>query len=119
MITNQQFRKLALSLPEAMEQPHFEKTSFRVKKKIFATLDEGNRLAVLKFTPVDQSVFIDISKGSIYPVQGAWGKSGYTHVDLKKVSAALLKDAMNNSYACVAPKKLIAEQNKSLTKLRK
>ena len=98
MITNQNFRKLAMSFPEAVEQPHFEKTSFRVKKKIFATLDEKTRIAALKFSPVDQSVFIDISKGAFYPAQGAWGKSGYTYVDLKKVNGSMLKDAMNISY---------------------
>ena len=119
MITNRQFRKIALSFPEATEQPHFEKTSFRVKKKIFATLDESKRLAVLKFTPIDQTVFSDISKGSIYPVQGAWGKSGYTYLDLKKVSAGMFKDAMNCSYLCVAPKKLILELNNILTKKSK
>lgn len=36
MITLDTLRHLALSLPETTEEPHFEKTSFRVKKKIFA-----------------------------------------------------------------------------------
>lgn len=98
MITNKDFRNLALSYPEAVEQPHFKKTSFWVKKKIFATLDEKTRLAVLKFSLIDQSVFIDISKGVMFPAQGNWGKSGYTYVNLKKVSAKMLKDAMNISY---------------------
>lgn len=31
-------RKLALSLPEAVEAPHFEMLSFRIGKKIFATV---------------------------------------------------------------------------------
>ncbi|MEO7244703.1 MAG: MmcQ/YjbR family DNA-binding protein [Rubrivivax sp.] len=30
-------RRHALALPEAVEQPHFERTSFRVRGKIFAT----------------------------------------------------------------------------------
>jgi len=107
MVTNQNFKKLALSFPEAVEQPHFEKTSFRVKKKIFATLDEKTRIAALKFSPVDQSVFIDISKGAFYPAQGAWGKSGYTYVNLRKVNSAMLKDAMNTSYENVALKKKV------------
>ncbi len=33
MVTIDSLRKLALSFPEATEEPHFEKTSFRVKKK--------------------------------------------------------------------------------------
>ena len=39
MVSIDTFRKLALSFDEAVEQPHFEKPSFRVNKKIFATLD--------------------------------------------------------------------------------
>ena len=38
-------RKLALSLPEAIEAPHFQRTSFRVRGKIFATA-EGEHLHV-------------------------------------------------------------------------
>jgi hypothetical protein len=39
------FRQLARSFPETSEQPHFEKPSFRVGKKIFATLDLKNEVA--------------------------------------------------------------------------
>lgn len=39
MVSIEAFRKLALSFPEVTEEPHFEKTSFRVKGKIFATYD--------------------------------------------------------------------------------
>jgi len=46
MINIDTFRKLALAFDHVVEQPHFEKTSFRVKKKIFATLDIEKRLAV-------------------------------------------------------------------------
>jgi hypothetical protein len=36
-MTLAQLRKYALSLPESTEEPHFDRTSFRVRKKIFAT----------------------------------------------------------------------------------
>jgi hypothetical protein len=36
-----EFKALAISFPEvSVEAPHFDKTSFRVKKKIFATLND-------------------------------------------------------------------------------
>ena len=82
MVSIKEATAWALAYPEALELPHFERTSFRVRKKIFATLDEKTRIAALKFSPIDQSVFIDISKAAFYPAQGAWGKSGYTYVDL-------------------------------------
>lgn len=78
MVSIDAFRKLALSFPKAIEQSHFEKTSFRVEKKIFASMDEKNNLVALKLSPVDQSVFADISKGAVYPVPGKWGLGGYT-----------------------------------------
>jgi len=98
MVSIPSFRKFVLSFEDAVEQPHFHKTSFRVKKKIFVTLDESLRLAVIKLSPVDQSVFTDISKGALYPVQGGWGKSGFTYVDLKKVNREMMVDAVTTSY---------------------
>lgn len=38
----EEVRKFALSLPEATEQPHFEKSSFRIRGKVFATVPLGN-----------------------------------------------------------------------------
>lgn len=41
-------RRLALSLPEATEEPHFDKASFRVRGRIFATVPpDGHHLHVL------------------------------------------------------------------------
>jgi hypothetical protein len=48
MITAETFRKMALSFPETVELPHFERTSFRVKNRIFATLAENTEVATLK-----------------------------------------------------------------------
>lgn len=70
MISIETFRRMALSFPEAEEQPHFDRPSFQVKKKIFATLWIEERRAVLKLSPVDQSVFCDFDKAIFYPVKG-------------------------------------------------
>ena len=41
-------RRLALALPEAHEEPHFDRTSFRVGDRIFATLaPDGGTLNVM------------------------------------------------------------------------
>ena len=41
-------RRFALSLPEATEEPHFDKASFRVRGRIFATVPpDGQHLHVL------------------------------------------------------------------------
>ncbi|MBC8045506.1 MAG: MmcQ/YjbR family DNA-binding protein [Fimbriimonadaceae bacterium] len=98
MVTIASFRKLALSFPETTELPHFEKTSFRVKKKIFATLSEINKIACLKFSEFDQSAFCSYSKSAIYPVPNKWGKQGWTFIELSKVPETLLLDALDTAY---------------------
>ncbi len=106
MVSLDTVRKLALSFPEAEEMPHFEKASFRVKKKIFATLSKKDNRCVVKLSPVDQSVFTANNNKVIYPVKGAWGKQGWTIIELKKVRKDLFKDALTTSYCEVAPEKL-------------
>ncbi|MEL6675520.1 MAG: MmcQ/YjbR family DNA-binding protein [Bacteroidota bacterium] len=106
MVSLEHFRKLALSLPEATEEPHFEKSSFRVRKKIFATAETTSSLVVVKLSPLDQSVFCAQEGGAIIPVKGAWGKKGWTHADLSLIHPDLLEDLLITAYVTVAPKKL-------------
>ena len=106
MVDTKTFRQLALSFPETTEEPHFEKTSFRIRKKIFATLSVADNTAVLKLSEIDQSVFCSFDRTIIYPANGAWGKQGWTIIDLKKIRKDMLKDALTTAYREVAPKKL-------------
>jgi hypothetical protein len=106
MIDSKTVRKLALAFDDAEEMPHFEKQSFRIRKKIFVTLDTRLKLAVLKLSAIDQSVFSAYDKSAIYPLPNAWGKQGWTRVDLKKVRKDIFKDALTTAYCTVAPKKL-------------
>lgn len=109
MVSIETFRKFALSFPETTEEPHFEKTSFRVKKKIFATYDEKNKRACLKLSEIDQDVFASTDRTIIYPVDNKWGKQGWTNIELTKVKKDLFIDALTTAYCGVAPKNL-AEQ---------
>ena len=109
MVSINTFRKIALSFPEATEEPHFEKTSFRVKKKIFATYDDKNKRACLKLSEIDQDVFSSGNKTMIYPVNNKWGKQGWTWVEMRQVNEKLFVDALTTAYCEVAPKKLSAQ----------
>ena len=66
MITIDNLRKIALSFPEVTEEPHFEKTSFRVKKKVFATFDDKNKRTCIKLSDIDQDVFSSSDNNTIY-----------------------------------------------------
>ncbi len=98
MVDIETFRQLALSFPNTVELPHFEKASFRVNKKIFATLDIKNSRACVILTEIDQSVFSTFDKAVIYPVPNKWGKRGATYVELKTVRKDMLKDALTQAY---------------------
>ncbi|HMT55054.1 MAG TPA: MmcQ/YjbR family DNA-binding protein [Saprospiraceae bacterium] len=109
MVSIDTFRKLALSFPEATEESHFEKISFRVKKKIFATFDDIKKRACIKLSEIDQDVFSSADKTIIFPVDNKWGKQGWTLIEMSKVRKELFIDALTTAYCEVAPKKL-AEQ---------
>ena len=106
MVTINTFRKLAMSFPEATEEPHFEKTSFRVRKKIFATYDDVVKRACIKLSEIDQAVFSSADKAIIFPVDNKWGKQGWTLIEMSKVRRELFIDALTTAYCEVAPKKL-------------
>ena len=106
MVSIDTLRKLALSFPEATEEAHFEKTSFRVRKKIFATYDDIKKRACIKLSEIDQDVFSSADKTIIFPVDNKWGKQGWTLIEMNKVRKELFIDALTTAYCEVAPKQL-------------
>ena len=105
-MTINQIIDLALSFPEVMEAPHFVKTSFRVRKKIFATLNKEKMNLVVKLPILDQSVFCDMMSEIVQPVAGGWGKKGWTSVDFETIPHEGLKDLLTTAYKEVAPASL-------------
>ena len=106
MVALDTFRSIALSFPETTEQPHFEKTSFRVQKKIFATLDIAKARACIKLSEIDQDVFSSLQREAIFPVPNKWGKQGWTFIDLDEVGTDILNDALQTAWSGVASKKM-------------
>lgn len=98
-----------MKLPEATEEPHFEKTSFRVKGKIFATAVFSEDRSTVKLPKESIEAFVQVGEGNIYPVPNAWGKMGWTHLRISTISPELANDAVLASYCEVAPKKLARE----------
>ncbi len=105
MISASTFRIMALNFDQAIEKPHFEKASFRVKAKIFATLDIANKKSSLKLTETDQSIYCLIRPVIAVPATGAWGKQGWTVFDLTKVSRSIISEALKKAYSNLAPEK--------------
>ncbi len=106
MVTETTCRELALSFPESHEEPHFEKPSFRIGKKIYATMNLKENRVCVKLSEIDQDVFSSFDRSIIYPVPNKWGKQGWTLVDLGLVREDMLRDILCTAYCEVAPARL-------------
>jgi hypothetical protein len=109
MMSLAEFKKLALSFPNTVDAPHFDRIAFKVeKKRIFATLHEESATVNMKLSVADQSAFCTLGKNGVYAVPNKWGLQGWTTFELKKASKALIADALDTAYKEVfnaAPKK--------------
>ncbi|AMR32844.1 hypothetical protein A0256_16165 [Mucilaginibacter sp. PAMC 26640] len=106
MIDTETVRRLALALPEATEASHFNNRSFKVNKKIFATLNAIEKRATVKLSAIDQDIFCTFDKAVVYPVPNKWGKQGWMHINLQAVNDDMFIDILKTAYKTVAPIKL-------------
>lgn len=113
MVKTEEFRNLTLSFPETQELAHFEKTSFRVKNKIFATLTPEQNRACIKLSNNDQYAFCAFDETVIFPVNNKWGLQRWTLVDLNKVKLKVLKQAVSAAYNEVASKTIFNKSKKT------
>jgi hypothetical protein len=107
-MTAADFRRIALSLPEAEESAHMSHPDFRVGGKIFATLgypDDDHGMVILP--PEEQARFVETFPKVFSPAKGAWGKRGSTAVSLGAVEKATLKRALQIAWRKRAPKDLL------------
>jgi predicted DNA-binding protein (MmcQ/YjbR family) len=105
MLTRDDIRRIALSMPEAYEEPHFHTAPFRVANKIFCTLHNPEARIMLKLDPEDQA---NLSDGvAIEPVPGSWGRKGSTFVWFEKLEPERLPELTRMAWAQVAPKRLL------------
>lgn len=110
MATPDDFRRIALSFPEAEEREHMGHPDFRVGGKIFATLgapDAANGMVAL--LPEQQEDFMSLSPEAFSPAAGAWGRGGSTLVRLAVVPDELLEAAIAAAWRKRAPAKLVRQ----------
>jgi hypothetical protein len=104
-MTATEFRRLALSLPDAVEAAHMGHPDFRVAGKIFATLRyPRSGFGVVMLTPEQQELFVRTEPKTFAPVPGGWGKQGSTHVLLRTARKTAVREALNVAWQNRAPK---------------
>ena len=109
-MTAADFRRVALGFPEATESAHMDHPDFRVRGKIFATLgypDMG--VGMVKLFPDQQREFVRDEPKVFVPVNGAWGRRGATHVQLKAAKKRSVQRALAAAWRNTAPRKLVAQ----------
>jgi hypothetical protein len=97
MSTSADLRRIALSLEETTEAPHFDRTAFRARR-IYVTLAADAKTANFMFTPEEQEFKCMMAPEAFAPVPNAWGKRGATTAILSKLTTAELEDALSTAW---------------------
>jgi hypothetical protein len=107
-MTANEFRKAALSLPDAVEQSHMNHPDFRAGGKIFATLGHDETWGMVKLNPEQQTEFLHDYPKVFEPFNGAWGAGGATRVILKAATKEIAQLALMSAWHNTAPKRVKA-----------
>jgi len=94
MATATDVRKLALGLEGTTEHPHFDRAAFKVRR-IYATLAADGKALNLKLTPEEQEFKTIMAPEVFSQIPNAWGRQGWTSVDLKAIGKAELAAALS------------------------
>lgn len=108
-MTADEFRRLALALPEASEAEHMGHPDFRVRGKIFATLGPNEEWGMVKLTTDMQASFVRSEPDVFQPINGAWGRRGCTRVSLAAAQELSVRQALIVAWRHTAPKRLVQE----------
>lgn len=98
-------RKVAMSLPEVTEEPHFDMSSFRVRGKIFCTVPpDGKHIHIFVD---DHTTHAAVAQDPKSFEELWWGKKLCgVRVKLAAASATLVRDLLEEAWRRKAPKRL-------------
>ena len=91
-------RRAALALDGTTEAPHFDRAAFKVKR-IYVTLAADGATANFKFSPDEQALKCEVAPDAFAPVPNAWGRQGWTTIELAAASEDELRAAVEMAWA--------------------
>jgi hypothetical protein len=104
-VTVEQIRKLALALPEAIEQEHWGNPSFRVRGRIFATVPDDGHVNVM-IDPFDAESAVADAPESCQVLM--WGKEVRgVQVSLRHAEHDVVEALLRSAWRRKAPKRLL------------
>ena len=96
MVTTDEARRLALGLPETVEQDHHGRPSFRVAKRIFATLWDERHMNVMLDEP---GILTAVQANPDTCEEVWWGKRlAAVRVELGAVHSELLGELLEDAW---------------------
>jgi YjbR len=96
MLSSQEARRLALSLPEAVEQDHHGRPSFRIAGRIFATLWDEDHMNVMVDEP---GILTAVQSHPEVCTEVWWGKRlAAVRVTLSATDQMLLAELLADAY---------------------
>ncbi len=103
-------RRFALSLPETTEAPHFDKQSFRVQGKIYATVPtDGDHLHIFVDEDEAHAAVAECPAGC---VELYWGKKLVgVRVTLSEADPEMVVELLEDSWRRRAPDNVIARRD--------
>jgi hypothetical protein len=99
-------RRMALALPEAVEQETWGQPTFRVRKKIFVMLSEAERDAWVKSTHDEQRALTFMDPDTFY-VPPYVGPSGWVGVRLQTADREEMRELITEAWRLTASKRLV------------
>jgi hypothetical protein len=105
VITVDDLRAIALSLPEAEERETWGEITFRVREKIYVICgNDGERASVR--TSLEEQAALTGSMPETFTVAPYTGRYGWTAVRLASVDPAMLAELITDAWRRTAPKRL-------------
>jgi hypothetical protein len=107
-MTASEFRRLALTLPDAVESRHMGHPDFRVGGRVFATLGyPGAGSGMVRLPTDEQEFFVRTQPAAFAVASGAWGRAGATTIQLRAARKAAVREALAIAWRARAPKRLL------------
>lgn len=94
MLTADDFREIVLSLNGASEGAHMGHPDFRANGRVFASLHANEESGTMKLSPEEQAALVHEHPRAFAPAAGAWGRQGWTVVQLDAATEAPVRGAL-------------------------
>ena len=111
--------ELAQVLPEVSIKDHFGSDGFSANKRMFLTVWNDQKKANLRLSPEEQKRFLSMDGEAFAQIDNAWGRQGWTTVNLEFVDNADFQKALESAWNYSKTKSAQPSKSKSKTKPKK